>query len=92
MAAGERVAVINKLILKCGFISIGRMAILVKNVKSILSKSLKTAWVPSDVLRNGIRHSHGVSIRLSYGNCFPLETKSLHIPNTQNNYTEGVYE
>lgn len=68
------------------------MAMLVKNVKSILNKSLNTAWVPTDVLRNGIRHSHGITIRLSYGNCFPLESKSLHIPNTKNNYSEGIYQ
>lgn len=66
------------------------MSILVKSIKSTLSKSLKTPWVPSEVLRNDIRRSQGISIRVGYGNCYPLQCKSLHIPNTQLDSSEGT--
>lgn len=63
---------------------------LVKAIRLQLSQSLKTLWVPSEILRNGIRHTHGTTIRASFGHCNPLRCKDIHIPNSQQENSDGL--
>ncbi|GLV35520.1 uncharacterized protein CBL_01332 [Carabus blaptoides fortunei] len=63
---------------------------LVKAIRLQLSQSLKTLWVPSGILRNGIRHTHGTTIRTSFGHCNPLRCKDIHIPNTLQENSDGL--
>lgn len=69
----------------------GQTTSLVKAIRLQLSQSLKTLWVPSEILRNGIRHTYGTTIRASFGHCNPLRCKDIHIPNSQQENSDGKH-
>lgn len=65
---------------------------LVKKIEENLKTSLKQMWLPSSLFPNGVRECDSQSLVNSFGNCAPLKSVNLNIPDTSKNTNENLKE
>lgn len=61
---------------------VGFVPRLIKDIEESVRISLQKPWIPTTVLKDGVRDCGGKFIRQSFGNALPLQTVELEVPKT----------